>query len=144
MDRTVQSKKRPDQPANEASTSSKPDQKLKNGCLAKMVENPSYEVTSPLVGDYIQYMKDHAVIGKFVGIWHSKNALLVWIKSKWKVTGDKRLKLGSKGFLQQYSPARRTEIESLMKARISLTPQSSTSGTGRSVFPQKRRTSQPH
>jgi hypothetical protein len=118
---TGESKKIPDQPANEASTSNKPDKKLKNGCMAKTEENPRYEVTSPLVGDYIQYMKDHAVIGKFMGIWPLEKALLVWIKMRWKVKRDISLKLGPRDFLQQYSPTRRTEIESSMKDHISLT-----------------------
>jgi hypothetical protein len=74
------------------------DKKLKNGCLAKTVENLRYEVTSPLVGDYIQYMTNHALIGKFMGIWPTEKALLVWIKSKWKVKGEISLKLRSKGF----------------------------------------------
>jgi hypothetical protein len=65
-----------------------------------MVENPRYEVTLPLVGDYIQYMKDHTVIGKFMGIWPSEKALMVWIKSRWKVKGDISLKLGPKASLQ--------------------------------------------
>jgi hypothetical protein len=62
------------------------------------VKNLRYKVTSPLVGDYIQYMTDHALIGKFMGIWPTEKALLVWIKSKWKVKGEISLKLGSKGF----------------------------------------------
>jgi hypothetical protein len=54
-------------------TSNKKDlpSKLYNGCLAKTKENPRYEVTSPNVGNHIQYMKDHTIIGKFMGIWIS-------------------------------------------------------------------------
>ena len=40
-------------------------------------------------------MNDHAV-RKFMGIWPSEKALMVWIKSRWKVKGDISLKLGSK------------------------------------------------
>jgi hypothetical protein len=97
MEGTVNNMPRSDQPAIEADTKSKDDKKLCNGCLDKMVENSRYEVNLPLLGDYIQYMKDHTVIGKFMGIWPSKKALTVWIKSRWKFKGDISLKLGSKG-----------------------------------------------
>jgi len=92
------SKQKPDQSISEAGTSKKSHKKLKNGCLAKTVENLRYKVTSPLVGDYTQYMTYHALIGKFMGIWPIEKALLVWIKSKWKVKGDIILKLSSKSF----------------------------------------------
>jgi hypothetical protein len=142
MEGTVQSKKIPDQPANETGTSNKPNKKLKNGCLAKMVENLRYEVTSPLVGDYIQYMKDHAVIGKFMGIWPSKKALLVWIKSRWKVKGDISLKLGSKGFFTTIFTCSEDRNRIFNEGPYFFNSKGSTSGTGRSIFPQKRRTSQ--
>jgi hypothetical protein len=67
MEGTVNNMPISDQPAIGAGTSSKADKKLRNGCLEKMVENLRYEVTSPLVGDYIQYMKDHIVIGNSWG-----------------------------------------------------------------------------
>jgi len=35
--------------------------RLKNGFLAKANENPSYDITSPHIGDYIQFMKEHAI-----------------------------------------------------------------------------------
>jgi hypothetical protein len=98
MEGIIQIKKRSDQPVNEVGTSNKPDIKLKNGCLNKMVDNPRYKVTSPLVGDYIQYIKYHASLEKIMGIWPSEKALLVWIKSRWKFKGDISLKLMSKGF----------------------------------------------
>jgi len=67
----------PYQPTLGTGTSSKADNKLRNGSLKKIVENLRYEVTSPMVGDYIQYMKDHIVIGNFMGIWPSKKELMV-------------------------------------------------------------------
>jgi hypothetical protein len=73
------------------------DKKRPGGCLAKTTENPRYEVTSSKIGRYIYYTKDHAVIGKFMGIWPSKKALIWWINSKWKPRGQVDLKLGSKG-----------------------------------------------
>jgi hypothetical protein len=44
--------------------------------MDKTEENLRYEATSSLVGDYIQYMKDHAVIGKIMGIWPSDSLLV--------------------------------------------------------------------
>jgi hypothetical protein len=61
------------------------------------MENLRYEVTSSLIGNYIQYMKDHAFTRKFMGIWPWEKALMVWIKSRWKFKGDMDLNLGSKG-----------------------------------------------
>jgi len=43
-------------------------------------------------------MKDHALIGNFMGIWPLEKALMVWVKSRWKVKGDMEIKLGLKGF----------------------------------------------
>ena len=43
-------------------------------------------------------MKYHALIGKFVGIWPSKKALLWWINVTWKPLGHYDLHLGDKGF----------------------------------------------
>jgi hypothetical protein len=72
--------------------------RLKNGCLPKTTENPKYKVTSNGIRHYIQRMKDHALIGKFMGIWPSEKSLQIWIKARWKVKGRIDLELGSKGF----------------------------------------------
>ena len=100
MAETEGTKQKVDPTTNEAGTSKPSDKKLKNGCLSKTVENLRYKVTSPLVGDYTQYMTYHALIGKFMGIWPIEKALLVWIKSKWKVKGDISLNLRSKGLFK--------------------------------------------
>lgn len=44
-------------------------------------------------------MKDHALIGKFIGYWPTEKALQGWITSKWKPKGQVTLQLGPKGFL---------------------------------------------
>ena len=44
-------------------------------------------------------MKDHALIGKFVGIWTSWKALTWWINGMWNPKGNYDLQLGIKGFL---------------------------------------------
>jgi len=43
-------------------------------------------------------MRDHALIGKFMGLWPSKRDLIKWIKALWKPKGHFDLQLGSKGF----------------------------------------------
>jgi len=43
-------------------------------------------------------MKDHAVVGKFIGILPSEKALTWWINTTWKPQGHYDLELGVKGF----------------------------------------------
>jgi hypothetical protein len=59
---------RSDHPDIAVHARSKQKMRLKNGCVAKTGENAHYEVTSPRIWDYIQYMKQHTIIGKFMGI----------------------------------------------------------------------------
>jgi hypothetical protein len=73
-----------------------------NGCHACTTENPRYEVTSSSIGNYIQHMKDHTLIGKFMGIWPSEKSLNGWVSSRWKIKGKVDLKLGSKGLLYNH------------------------------------------
>jgi hypothetical protein len=43
-------------------------------------------------------MRDHALIGKFLGLSPSENDLAHWIKAWWNPKGDYELQLSSKGF----------------------------------------------
>lgn len=43
-------------------------------------------------------MKDHALIGKFIGLWPTEKALRGWIASKWSPKGHITLQRGPKGF----------------------------------------------
>jgi len=43
-------------------------------------------------------MTDHALIGKFIGLWPIEKALHGWISGKWKPKGHITLRLGPKGF----------------------------------------------
>ena len=43
-------------------------------------------------------MRDHALIGKFIGFWPTEKALQGWISEKWKPKGHITLQLGTKGF----------------------------------------------
>jgi len=44
-------------------------------------------------------MRDHALLGKFIGIWPTEKALRSWISVKWNPKGHITLYLGPKGFL---------------------------------------------
>eukprot|EP00253_Pinus_taeda_P031639 PITA_31639 len=61
-------------------------------------KQPKIELPSQRINTQIQYMKDHAIIGKCIGFWPTKKALKGWITAKWKPKGHINLKLGPKGF----------------------------------------------
>ena len=69
-----------------------------NKCIPNMTGTPTYEIRSYKLNTHIQFMKNHAIISKFMGIWYSKNALIKWIDLKWKSKGKIKIKLGSQGF----------------------------------------------
>ena len=48
-------------------------------CIAKAKDIPTLQIQAEGLRSHIQHMKDHALIGKTVGIWPSKKALLWWI-----------------------------------------------------------------
>ena len=68
-------------------------------CFPKTLVIPSMLVKSTNIRETIQFMMDHALIGKFIGLQLSEKALLWWINSTWKPKGHYDLHLGSKGFL---------------------------------------------
>ena len=59
---------------------------------------PKLQIKSERVREDIQYMKERALIGKFVGIWTTEKALVWWINNTWKPQGHYDLQLGAKGF----------------------------------------------
>lgn len=63
-----------------------------------MAERIKIDLPSQLIDNEIQYMRDHALIGKFLGFWPTKKALQGWITSKWKPKVQVTLHLGPKGF----------------------------------------------
>ena len=65
-------------------------------CIPKSSQIPNYVVTSGIINACIQYMKDCAIIGKFLGIWRKEKDLVWWINSKWKPIAYYNLQLGSK------------------------------------------------
>ena len=62
------------------------------------METPRYEIWPRILGEKIQYMKDHAIIAKFIGTWPNERDLVRWIHQWWKPKGDIDIQLGSKVF----------------------------------------------
>lgn len=79
-------------------TSSTPKKASSPTCKLIATERPKIELPSHRINAQIQYMKDHALIGKFIGFWPTEKALQGWITSKWKPKGHVTLQLGHKGF----------------------------------------------
>ena len=67
-------------------------------CLPKSKITSKLIIKSDGLESHIQYMKDHALIANFVGIWLIKKALVGWINMNWKLRRGYDLRLGSKGF----------------------------------------------
>ena len=56
-------------------------------CVPKSNSVPQLQIKSDRVREEIQYMKERAHIGKFVGIWPTEKMLVGWINSTWKPQG---------------------------------------------------------
>lgn len=67
-------------------------------CIPKAAEPIKVDLPSHRINGEIQYMQEHALIGKFLGFWPTERALQGWIASKWKPKGQITLQLGPKGF----------------------------------------------
>jgi hypothetical protein len=67
-------------------------------CIPQTPTTPKYVIKSARVGEHTQFMRDHALIGKFLGLWPSERDLARWIKTWWTLKGDYELQLSSKGF----------------------------------------------
>lgn len=67
-------------------------------CIPKAGEQIKVDLPSHRINNEIQFMQDHALIGKFLGFWPTEKALQGWIASKWKPKGQVTLQLGPKGF----------------------------------------------
>ena len=65
-------------------------------CVPKSKTVSKLQINSKRVREDIQYMKEHALIGKFVGIWPTKKTLVWWINTTWKPQGHYDLQLGEK------------------------------------------------
>ena len=67
-------------------------------CFPKSKMIPKIQIKSDRIKEDITNMKEHALIGKFVGIWPMEKTLVWWINTTWKPQGHYDLTLRSKGF----------------------------------------------
>jgi hypothetical protein len=70
----------------------------KGKCIPQSEKPPRYLISSTRVGEHTQFMREHALIGKFLGLWPSERDLTRWIKHWWNPKGDYEIQLSSKGF----------------------------------------------
>jgi len=71
---------------------------LSGKCIPQVTQALKYVISSPRIEVQKQYMRDHALVGKFLGLWPSERDLIKWIQYWWKLRGHYDLQLGSKGF----------------------------------------------
>lgn len=67
-------------------------------CIPQMEKASRYLISSTRVGEHTQFMQEHALIGKFLGLWPLERDLNKWIKHWWNPRGDYEVQLSSKGF----------------------------------------------
>jgi len=89
-------------------------------CKPLAEERPKIELPSQKINERIQYMIDHALIGKFIGRWPTEKALHGWISAKWKPKGDITLQLGPKGFFTVIFFLLRRQVQNLRSRPILL------------------------
>jgi hypothetical protein len=67
-------------------------------CIPQAPQASKYIISSPRIEEQKKYMRDNALVGKFLGLWPSEQDLIKWIQYWWKPKGHYELQLGSKGF----------------------------------------------
>jgi hypothetical protein len=67
-------------------------------CISQSEKPPRYLISLTRVGEHTQFMREHALINKFLGIWPSEHDLTRWIQDWWNPKGDYEVQLNSKGF----------------------------------------------
>ena len=67
-------------------------------CIPQTTKTPQNEIQPSSLGNKIQFMKDHAIIDKFISTWPKERDLIKWIHQWWKPKGEVDLQLGLKGF----------------------------------------------
>lgn len=76
----------------------KPPEVRSATCKPVASVRPKVELPGHQINAKIQYMKYHALIWKFIGLWLTEKALRSWINAKWHPKGHITLQLGPKGF----------------------------------------------
>jgi hypothetical protein len=81
-------------------------------CIPQMEKPSRYIISSTRVGEHTQFMQEHALIRKFLGLWLSEWDLNRWIKYWWNPKGNYEVQLSSKGFFTiiLYNPKDRDRI----------------------------------
>ena len=72
--------------------------KERNPYKPKTTLIPKVVLEDPQAQLYMDQMKMHALICKFMGLWPIERTMRSWIKYHWKPNGEVELHLGSKGF----------------------------------------------
>jgi hypothetical protein len=92
-------RKEMDTEAEAGTSQAKPHRGWEPGkCIPQLEKAPRYIISSTRVGEHTEFMKEHALIGKFLGLWPSERDLHKWIKHWWNPKGDYEVQLSSKGF----------------------------------------------
>jgi hypothetical protein len=95
---TLKDKEMDIDPAKEKSPANASVPWVPGKCIPQAPQAPKYVVSSPRIEEQKQYMRDNALVGKFLGLWPSERDLVKWIQYWWKPKGHYDLQLGSKGF----------------------------------------------
>jgi hypothetical protein len=66
-------------------------------CIPQSEKPPIYLIISKRSGEHTHFMREHALIGNFLGLRPSKRDLLRWIKDWWNPKGDYKVQIISKG-----------------------------------------------
>ena len=112
--------------------------KMKGQCLPRAVKKPRFVIPATKLDEYRGYMKNHALICKFIGIWPSEKDLWKWIQSKWQPKGHIDLKLGAKGFFTVIFSNLQDKERILREDPIFIAMQGSFSDNGRNVITLKK------
>jgi len=56
-------------------------------CIPQAPIMPRYVIKSTKIVEHTHFMRDHALIDKFLGLWPSKKDLARWIKTRWTPKG---------------------------------------------------------
>jgi hypothetical protein len=67
-------------------------------CIPQAPQAPKYVINSPCIEEKKQYMRDYALVGKFLGLWPSERDLIKWKHQWWKLKGHYEIKMGSNSF----------------------------------------------
>jgi len=56
-------------------------------CIPQALQALKYIISTPKIEEHKKYMRDYALVGKFLGLWPSEKELVKWIHQWWKPKG---------------------------------------------------------